>query len=72
MTWIKERLSSPPAPDVDDEIHASQQQERQSAHTHHIGQRPVKQHQSKFYELSLKHQHRGVNKRRTVGDPAGQ
>lgn len=39
-TWVYEWLSTPPALDIDDKEHASQQQERQTAHTHDIGQRP--------------------------------
>lgn len=39
-TWINERLSAPPTLHINDEVHQSQQQEGEAAHTHHIGQRP--------------------------------
>lgn len=40
ITWVYERLSAPPALDVSDKVHASQQQEGKTAHACHIGQRP--------------------------------
>lgn len=39
-TWINEGLSAPPAFHIDDEVHASEQQEGEATHTHHVRQRP--------------------------------
>lgn len=39
-TWIYEWLSTPPTLDISDKVHASEEQEGEAAHTHHIGQWP--------------------------------
>lgn len=38
--WVNEGLAAPPAFNVHDEIHDSQQEERETAHTGDIRQRP--------------------------------
>ena len=51
-TWIYEWLSAPPALDISDNVHASQEQEGETAHTQHVGQRPGEtDHQQQHYLL---------------------
>lgn len=38
--WVYKRPPAPPAFNVNDKVHASQQQEGEKAHARHIGQRP--------------------------------
>lgn len=55
-TWVNKWLSSPPALHISDNVNASQQQEGETAHTHHVGQRPGKT------ERQQQQQHLGVTK----------